>query len=81
LARLVRRKRKGKRRGAAGSAAAAAGRRGRGGEEKKGGEGETDEWGPGVSESKEKETEREDAGRRMEKDGGLLGCLGRKARR
>jgi hypothetical protein len=37
-------------------------------------------WGPGVSESKEKENERE-AGRRGEKDGGLLGRLGRKVRR
>jgi hypothetical protein len=41
--------------------------------ERKGGEGETDEWGPGVSESWEKEKEREDAGRRGERDGGLLG--------
>jgi hypothetical protein len=73
LASLVRNERKGKRRGAAGSAAAAAA--GGAGEkkERKGGEGETDEWGPGVSESREKETEREDAGRRGERDGGLLG--------
>jgi hypothetical protein len=48
---------------------------------KEGGEGETDEWGPGVSESKEKEKERGDVGRRGLKDGGLLGCLGRKVRR
>jgi hypothetical protein len=55
LASLVRKERKGKRRGAAGSAAAAAA--GGAGEkkERKGGEGETDEWGPGVSESREKE--------------------------
>jgi hypothetical protein len=73
LASLVRRERKGKRRGAAGSTAAAAA--GGAGEkkERKGGEGETDEWGPGVSESWEKENEREDAGRRGERDGGLLG--------
>jgi hypothetical protein len=71
LASLVRKERKGKRRGAAGSAAATAA--GGAGEkkERKGGEGETDEWGPGVSESREKEKRertRAGAGR------GMVGC-------
>jgi hypothetical protein len=71
LASLVKKERKGKRRGAVGSAAAVVA--GGAGEmkERKGGEGETDEWGPGVSESREKEKRgrtRAGAGR------GMVGC-------
>jgi hypothetical protein len=54
----------------------------RGEEERKGGEGETDGWGPGVSESRGKKKKRErEAGRRGVRDDGLLGHLGRKVRR
>jgi hypothetical protein len=61
--------------------AAAPGRPGGGVRKKKRkGRGETDDWGPGVSESKKKK-KREDVGRSREKDGGLLGCLGRKVSR
>jgi hypothetical protein len=55
---LLGRKRKGRRRGAAGSARL---RRRAGeveGRRKDGGDGEADEWGPGVSDSKRKEKER-----------------------
>jgi hypothetical protein len=74
----VRKERKGKRRGAARSAAAVAA--GGAGEkkERKGGKGETDEWGPGISESREKEKRertRAGAGR------GMVGRLGRKGGR
>jgi hypothetical protein len=71
LANLVRKERKGKRQGAAGSAAAAAAGGAVEKKERKWGEGETDEWGPGVSESKEKEkSERTRAGAGR----GMVGC-------
>jgi hypothetical protein len=58
LASLLGRKRKGRRRGAAGSARLRRRAGEAGGRRKEGGDGEVDEWGPGVSDSKRKEKER-----------------------
>jgi hypothetical protein len=81
IGKSVEERRKGERRGAAGSARLRR-QAGEAGERRKEGEGrETDEWGPGVSESKRKRKKKGNAGRCGVRDDGPPGRLGRKERR
>jgi hypothetical protein len=72
------RKRKGRRRGAAGSARLRRQAAEAGGRRKEGGDGEADEWGPGVSDSKRKRKEKERGGQARGELSGPAGLAGPK---
>jgi hypothetical protein len=75
------RKRKGRRRGATGSARLRRQAGEAGGRRKEGGDGEADEWGPGVSDSKRKRKEKERGGPARGELVGRQAWLGRKGSR